>query len=231
MRRYDPTQPLISLHIPKTAGTSLNDVLQAWFPDGRLLPHYHQGQMPPRYSLQGGQCVHGHFNGCRDFGVWHYYPQVHQFIAFFRDPFDRFVSNWHYKNRMRQNGEAVAELEGCPSFDVYIAKCADEHRDKRFDRSLIWYLPLPPGTYSARSLFNESMVFVGVFEQMPLSLELLAASLGRQQHPLPHRNANIRQGGDFPQWRGFYERHFADEYDIYHAAQAHFERARQIYGK
>jgi len=31
MRSYDPSLPLVSLHIPKTAGTSLRSTLVDWF--------------------------------------------------------------------------------------------------------------------------------------------------------------------------------------------------------
>ena len=30
---YDPSQPLVSLHIPKTGGTSFTKVLEQWFGD------------------------------------------------------------------------------------------------------------------------------------------------------------------------------------------------------
>jgi hypothetical protein len=54
MKAYDPHSPLISLHIPKTGGTSLRHTLQEWFPEGRLFSHYFtNGQLPIRHELGG----------------------------------------------------------------------------------------------------------------------------------------------------------------------------------
>ncbi len=59
---YDPSQRLVSLHIPKTGGTSFTKVLEQWFGD-RIYLHYpdlpHLTRLAPN---QPGLLAHGHFN-------------------------------------------------------------------------------------------------------------------------------------------------------------------------
>ena len=59
--------------------------------------HYSvNGDLPVKYDLSGECCVYGHFNGARGFGVEDYYPEVMQFFGFFREPFDRFLSQYFF---------------------------------------------------------------------------------------------------------------------------------------
>src|SRR5262245_8731415 len=98
MKLYDPEKPLISLHIPKCGGTSFRAVLQHWF-GPNLYRHcfYERLTKPPRkYDLEGGMCIHGHFNRKRQIGVSDYYPEVDQFITILRDPFEMTVSRYFY---------------------------------------------------------------------------------------------------------------------------------------
>src|SRR6185312_9901072 len=102
MKAYDRDAPLISLHIPKTGGTSLFRILQGWFGD-RLMRHYAQNGAPPqRHALTGPICVHGHFNAALGVGVPQYYPDAPQFMTFLREPFERYVSQWFAMRRMRE---------------------------------------------------------------------------------------------------------------------------------
>lgn len=227
MRRYDSSLPLVSIHVPKCAGTSLSDILCQWFPGDDFQRHYrpHLDQLPVRHELRGGQCVHGHFNGARGFGVWDFYPQARQFIIFLREPFDRFVSQWLYMNRRHQGGDYVGGLVDNPSFEQWINRRADEQGRQRNSYSPVWFLPLPPGTTPVETQLRELFVFIGLHERMALSMRGLAASLGRPEVALPHLNRTERGRREFERWRGFYERHFQDEYALYQAAyQLHLKQ-------
>lgn len=106
---YNSKEPLISLHIPKTGGTSLRTILLRWFPNGQFLEHYpNNGLLPLRHDCRGPVCIHGHFNSTRGFGVAEYYPHASQFITFLRDPFNRICSLCFFLTR--QNGVAAAFL-------------------------------------------------------------------------------------------------------------------------
>lgn len=220
MRPYDPTQPLISLHIPKTAGTSLTAVLREWFPDGRLLLHYMGDGPPERHDLHGPVCVHGHFNGARGFGIWQYYPQATQFIAFLREPFDRFVSHWLFMHRVRRRAGGFPELDGQPAFETWLHARAEEQQAGTNSYSPVWFLPRPPGTIALDRMIDEGFVFLGTVEHLPDSIRALAAVLGRPPVDLPHLNAAPRPDTSYEKWRSFYESRFADEYRLYDAALA-----------
>lgn len=231
MRSYDPALPLISIHIPKCAGTSLKNILSRWFPGPRLCTHYRRAGepatyaspagLPSRHDLSAGMCVHGHFNGARGFGVWDYYPDARQFITFFREPFDRFVSQWIYMHRQRDNGALVPALDDNPSFDTWLHIRAEQQCQGCNSYSPIWFLPSPPGTETAETHFTRDYVFVGVFERMSASIRGLADALGQDDVDFPHLNATARPSDDFERWRGFFERNFTDEYALYQTAYEH----------
>ncbi len=115
---YDPSKLLISLHVPKTAGTSFCTTLKSWFGEDRLRLHYRGADADPvRHAGIGAQaCVHGHFNRVRGIGALAYYPEAQQFITFLRDPFSRFVSQWRYLHFQRRSGLPVPALDDNPTF-------------------------------------------------------------------------------------------------------------------
>ena len=117
MKTYDPKKPLISIHIPKCAGSSFLDVLVSWFGKS-FYQHYHNEKLdkhPRKHSLytglfkkkfKYGMCIHGHFNNARGNGVRDYYPELDQFITIIRNPFDLHISNYFYVKQLAQKGEA-----------------------------------------------------------------------------------------------------------------------------
>ena len=51
---YDPAEPLISVHVPKCAGTSLGQALAQWYGPEGLFLHYADeaaNRPPPRHPL------------------------------------------------------------------------------------------------------------------------------------------------------------------------------------
>ncbi len=212
---YDPTSPLVSLHIPKTAGTSLNQVLASWFPDGRLLRHYGDGAAQPGvHRLEGPVCIHGHFNGARGKGAWQYYPQAMQYMAFFREPFDRFLSQWYY---LTTHGGQHRDMT---DFETWIHRRAEAQAEGRNDFSFIWHMPRPPGSMPVDTMLDTHFVFIGITEQISASVEALAGILGKPVVHIPHANQGSaeRRSAEFLHWRSFYENHFADEYELYEKA-------------
>ena len=222
MKSYDPASPLISLHIPKTGGSSLVRALERWFPAGRLIKHYRgkSGGLPVRHTLQGPVCVHGHFNAARGFGVAQYYPQVDQFMTFLREPFDRFQSLWFFLNRMKREGRPVEALDGDPDFQTFLHLRAAEQMQNRNSYSFVWQFPDVANHTDIGDLMDRRFVFVGIMERYRESLDALAAVLGKPKAPAVHFNKTKRADNACEAWRPFYEKHFAAEFEIYEAALA-----------
>jgi hypothetical protein len=218
MKTYDRGAPLISLHIPRTGGTSLFRVLQGWFGD-KLIRHYaHKGVPPQRHVLAGPICIHGHFNAAGGVGVPQYYPQAEQFMTFLREPFDRHVSQWLALRRVRTR-KGVDPAVG-PDFETSLRRRARGHRVRRNVHSMISQFPEPPEAGNFGALMDEKFVFVGIMERYQESLDALAAVLGKPRADAVRLNESRSANGEYEHLRAFYRRHFADEYEIYEAGRA-----------
>jgi hypothetical protein len=218
MKAYDPSAPLISLHIPKTGGTSLFRILQGWFGD-KLIRHYaHNGVPPQRHALTGPICVHGHFNAAAGVGVPQYYPQAEQFMTFLREPFDRYVSQWFAMRRVRTR-KGVDPGAG-PDFETALRRRARGNRSRRNIYSMVSQFPEPPGPDNFGALMDEKFVFVGIMERYQESLDALAAVLGKPRVEAVRLNKHPSENGAYESLRPFYKKHFTDEYAIYDAGRA-----------
>jgi hypothetical protein len=226
MHRYDPEKLLISLHIPKTAGSSLRAALTGWFGD-KLALHYRgaRGEPPALADVRPGMCIHGHFNRLRGIGALQFYPQASQFIVFLRNPFDRFVSQWRYLHFQRRQGILTPELERAPDFTAWLdaRRRAAEAGEDPFS----FLAQLPTSVRDAREaaeLFGR-FLFVGVVEHYGASLAALGKVLARPEQPPIRVNAAtdaFRQGDpsdDMAGFRAAHERAFPFEYEVYEAGR------------
>jgi hypothetical protein len=191
MKTYDPHKPLISLHIPKCAGQSFRKVLEGWF-GKRLLFHYFQmhNALPPRYPLQAGICIHGHFNTAKGFGVNAYYPEEDQLITVLRDPLEMHISNyffWKRTGRDRQlNSGHISPGDEHDYRDI------NDFFNKRPVSPMLNFLPadITPGTY--RTVIAERFVWVGVVEDLEQGVIRLAQALGVKPAAVPRVNVSER---------------------------------------
>lgn len=225
--RYDASRALISLHVPKTAGTSFRRDLEGWFGAENMFYHYRddQGQAPARTTLRSGLCVHGHFNRLRGIGARQYYPDAGQFIVMLREPFDRFVSTWRYLHFQLRSGVLVPEFADAPDFPAWLAnrRAALEYGDDPF--SFLAQLADPVDPADPAAVFGADHLGVGVTERYADSVRLFSAILGK---PAPAEVTRLNQAGDahrsgdpsgdFSAYRAEYERAFPLEYAVYHAA-------------
>ncbi|CAN7147368.1 sulfotransferase family 2 domain-containing protein [Phenylobacterium sp. LjRoot219] len=238
-QRYDPARPLFSLHVPKTAGTSFRNDLEAWFGRDRLAFHYRgdQGEAPPRAKLGPGLCVHGHFNRLRDIGVRQYYPEADQFIVLLRDPYDRFVSTWRYLHFQVRSGVAVPAFVDRPDLAAWLdrRRAALETGEDPF--SFLAQLADPVDPAAPAEAFGPQYLAVGVTERYADSVGLFAAVLGREPPKVetrlnlasePHRAGD--PDFDLPDLRAAYARAFPLEYAVYEAATARLDLGRRALG-
>jgi len=218
---YNSKEPLISLHIPKTGGTSLRTILLRWFPNGQFLEHYpNNGLLPLRHDCRGPVCIHGHFNSTRGFGVAEYYPHASQFITFLRDPFNRICSLWFFFNEAKRRGSRVPALDGDPDFETWLQRRAATQAAGNNDFSFLRQLPRSPDRERPETAFERGFVFIGITERYTESVAALAAALGKPVPThVPHVNATQENKASLESYRAFYEQHFSDEYTVYDEAR------------
>lgn len=189
MRHYDPNAPLIALHIPKTAGTSIRRVFKEWFGSGLLL-HYHVGKIPPKHDIVGLHrpeapvVVYGHFNSARGFGVADYYPTVRQFVTILRDPFEKRVSRYFYWKSINQRPPGWTDNA---EFDLRSLVLSDTGGS-------MGHFPAPLTMANYRELINTQFVEIGVTEYLEESLARIGRKLGRtyEPHTVPRLNVAER---------------------------------------
>lgn len=222
---YDPRQPLISLHIPKTAGTSFRRVLEDWFGEG-FHPHYpSRTQNPPRIEAGPGDCIHGHFNVMLGAGARDYYPEVDQFIVVLRDPFDRMVSDWLFKNKVKRAGaHQPPDLADDPTFEVWYARLKDALVQDPTRNPMLRMMPEPVTPDGFADLLERRFVAIGVTERLDDTVRLFARRLGKPELATPRDNVTGAEKAALERWRDDHRESFPAEHAAYAIGRATFER-------
>jgi len=99
-----PVQVLISVHIPKCAGTSFRTILRGIFGDKLWLNYgaaYRREEVRPGVVPPGTECIHGHFLADA-FDVVFKNPRL---VTWVRHPVERVVSNFQFFLRHPYNGD------------------------------------------------------------------------------------------------------------------------------
>lgn len=213
MRPYDPDRLLVSIHVPKCAGTSLTAWLRTAF-DGRLHLHYPDAEPPNPAPAEAGWCVHGHFyHHAWPIGVRDTYPDAAQLITVLRDPLEMMVSSYFFQVAM---GDPPAENLTDWLEDVLTWPC------------LFPYLGLPVDLRDPDLVdrLSDELVWIGAVERLDLGLPVLARRLGVACPPLVRDNATPRPTplADPERWRARLRDRFPAEHRLYDFALTNAEQ-------
>lgn len=187
-RLQKPRVELLSIHVPKTAGTSFHAILRQVYRQGVSRPFRRMeilAQTTPEALLTGEiRVVHGHFH----------YPEIctlhrahgARLICWLRDPVDRVVSNYHFfKQKLRTPDQNPTNYQ------------LNKHRK---NESLATYARLPENQ-NVMSLFLEEAAledffFIGFQETFAADVRRLAALL--DWPPFGIENLNGRTAPGYP---------------------------------
>lgn len=199
MQTYNPSLPLISIHIPKCAGTSFRAVLQTWFGQN-LLWHYHDevhNTPPVKHNLREGFlglryrhqiCIHGHFNRVRHNGVEDYYPDVKQRVTIVRDPFEVHLSNFFFIKRLQEMAYSAGKKNPLVNPDYALT---DYLRDQK-KSYLLAFFPVDISLDNYKKIINDRYIYIGLAEDLQTSVNVLARKLGFTPVAVPTANESPR---------------------------------------
>lgn len=186
MKAYNPNSPLISIHVPKCAGTSFFNILESWY-NKHLYTHYfnEKWNIAPkkhalykgilRKSIKPGICIHGHFNNAREIGVSDYYPEIDQFITILRDPFDLHLSNYFY---IKNLGKHKNVYRAKKTIQILAENWSLEEYLEKNDKSLIpLFMPKEITLDNYEQVLDQKFIAIGISERLQDSVNLLAEQL------------------------------------------------------
>ena len=196
---YRRNRELISIHIPKCAGTSFTNVLREWFWPGfhaHYIAHDQGGRLPGRARLfkralfsmrMTGMCIHGHFED--EAHVFDYYPKASQFITVIRDPLEMQLSlYWDHKRRLEEfgtlywKGEPV-EMEFGGDINRWVAERPNY---------LLQFFPWDLNQDNFRRVLGQHFVHIGIAEDLQDSINRMADKLGKPALDVPVLNQSPR---------------------------------------
>jgi hypothetical protein len=193
MRPYDRNKALIFIHVPKCAGTSINLVLKKWFGDNYLRHGFNKhntGFRSSPYELKPGTCISGHFSRLGDESVRVLYPEADQFITFLRDPFEIALSQYFFWKKKRR---AILIKEGTlkkNSADDF--KGITDFFKKRSKSVMLNFMPTELTLHNFKEMLDKHFIYTGIVEDLRVSMNKLAETLGYPGEEIAHRNKSER---------------------------------------
>ena len=185
MREYNRSEGLLSLHVPKTGGTSFRRVLRKWFKNRCLFFYPERNIGDLGHQLLPNGCVHGHFNRQLGFGLESIFTANQQMITFLRDPVEQHKSLYRFKMQMLQSGVSSWDwkAKGVPR--------GIDHFFEEYEPTALLHLPTGLTANSYKRVISENFIHIGVLEQKEESMKIIAEKLGEKYLPLPHLNKGL----------------------------------------
>jgi len=185
---------ILSLHIPKTAGSSFYQLLKANYPGqiSESLRREHLMEMKKKglglrqYLPPGTEVIHGHVTAAEALDVIREEDPL--IIAFFRDPADRVISNYCYFIDLLKNPEQKQQNPAVYEINKHrIHESIYEYAEMEENRNVMskYLAPLRPN----------DLFFCGLMEQYAADVQRLATRLGWQHKSVDRINvkAHLRR--------------------------------------
>ncbi|MFP4370247.1 MAG: sulfotransferase family 2 domain-containing protein [Bacteroidota bacterium] len=228
MIKYDKSKPLISLHIPKTGGTSFTEVLRNWYGDNLYLhySHLYDDRVPRKFKIKEGflfkkykpgVCIHGHFNMNMKQGAVHYYPFVDQFITILRDPFKKMLSNYHFTKLQVDRGEYVIP-QRLKMLELTLEEYVSTKRNSYFN-----FFPRKINRKNYRELIDKYFIYIGLMEDYQTSVDILSDKLGFESIPVPHKNSTKKEVAISDWAKQEFNRNHEFEYEVYNYVKENYK--------
>lgn len=219
---------ILSLHVPKAAGNSFRELLQADF-GSRFMKDYGDWagfKVPEALErcrvrtramrlrrdelLQKYDIIHGHFATDKYLGLF----PVEDFVAFFRDPYQQAVSHYWFllRNPQREHLEEKMFHEAKMTLHDYLSwEAFYDHQSQ--------YLG---------SMAIEDLAMVGLSEEFYRSVDLFNAKFGRNLRGGSFHNVNPdTEGGEYKideDIRKLVDKHRGADVELYRRAKEIFAR-------
>jgi hypothetical protein len=198
---------LIFIHIPKTAGSTLNKIIKSQFPnksvfkvDGlkgdKSIEELRKLDKKERNKIR---CVTGHMN----FGVHKYLPRPSNYITVLRNPVDRLISLYYFILRQTEHPLHESIVSNNLSLEDFVnSDLASLNLYNVQTRMLSGSKVKPEAQLNlAKKNLQKSFIAVGLTEKFDLSLQLFSEKLGWQvnQYTSVNVTQNRPQKSDIPQ--------------------------------
>lgn len=216
MKEYEPQKPLISIHIPRCAGSSIDRVLRGWYGEKFFRHGFKEQSVDFRatpYELSPGICISGHFSRRRNKGVQDLYPEVDQFITFLRDPFEIALSQYFYWKKRRREVKIKSGnlIEGSAQDYKSIAAFFENGRKSY----MLNFMPCEVTEDNFKEVIDKYYVYIGIVEDLQASVYALAERIGFPPSKVDHVNTADRDEEAPPGVKAEFEKNNPVVYSIY----------------
>ena len=180
---------LISIHIPKTAGTSFRNILKDVYGDQNVvrldIPNnveLNKKKFEGRSLDPEIKVIHGHFSYKRLTEAFEI-PEDIPVITWLRDPATRVISNYYYLDMILRK-ELDEERKGL-NILLKMEKSLLEYASTKVNRNRIWKF--------MKGIAIEDLFFVGLTEHYEEDLEYLGKKLGWKRHRVFKHNPTAKK--------------------------------------